>query len=186
MTDPVADSPYQASLQKTLESFWENLSGGLPFLQAGIDDTSVVLLGTSLVDELLKFALLSGFHAPAVSNTLVEGVFKGDGPLSRFSDRIKLCTALGLVRDDIRHDLTILRSVRNDFAHSYTTLRLADYQALDSLKITSNVPIIQDDEPRRLKFKRCCAAMLYNLSHLTLMYIAKDRFVSKNLGTIQK
>ena len=181
MGEPIKNTGYDMS--EAIAAFHQGVSGGLPFLGPNLDDTSVVVLATSLLDELLKFVLLGGFHAPSTSNTLVDTVFKGDGPLSRFSDRIKICTALGIIRDDIQHDLSVLRGIRNDFAHSHQPLRLSGFTSVKSLKTTSNLTIEDGDEHRRI-FKACCAGLVPQIAALTLMHIARGRFINKNQAAI--
>ena len=133
--------------------------GGFPFLRDGLDDIGLVMQATSLIDQLLRLILLSGFRSETISKTLISKIFEGTGPLSTFSGRIAVCTALGLTSSDVRHDLSIVRTVRNAFAHSYEPLSLSLYQSIKSLKVATPHEI-HDTNPYRLKFKQSCAGMV--------------------------
>jgi hypothetical protein len=156
---------------------------GLPFLQKGLDDSSVVLLATSLLDDFLKFSLVAGFHASATSKTLVARVFEGEGPLSRFSHRITVCTALGIIKGDTRHDLGLVKDIRNIFAHSHTVFHLSDIPKTMSLRVNCPYEIDEPDSSRQ-KFKCSCVGMIGSLATQSMMYIARGRFIDKNIDGI--
>jgi DNA-binding MltR family transcriptional regulator len=144
-----------------------------------------VLLATSLIDEFLKFVLISGFRADAASKRLMETVFSGNGPLATFSAKISVCSALGLVGgQDVRHDLTLLRKIRNDFAHAYTERKLSDFAQCASLRIAASLDI-QDADSMRKKFKYSCAGIIPHLALSALVNIAKDRFINANQEGLQ-
>jgi DNA-binding MltR family transcriptional regulator len=151
----------------------------LPFLEDGLDDATLVLLATSLVDELLKIALVAGFHKNAVSRRRIEDVFTGHGPLATFSAKISVSSLLGLTTANVRHDLTILRKIRNDFAHSHQQLHLNDFANCLSLKLISKLNIADKSE-NRTRFKHSCAAIIGQLATATLIRNAQYRFISKN------
>ena len=47
-----------------------------------------------------------------------DDLFSNNGPLGTFSSRINLAYSLGLIPNDIRRDLHLLRKIRNEFAHN--------------------------------------------------------------------
>jgi DNA-binding MltR family transcriptional regulator len=153
--------------------------GELPFLQDGLDDIGVVMQATSLIDRFLRLVLLSGFRSNTISKSLIDKIFEGYGPLSSFSNRIAVCTALGLAGSDVRHDLSIIRNIRNDFAHSYKKLSLSHYQSIKTLKVVTSLPI-HDDNLYRLRFKQSCVGIIGSLCNFAIFATAKDRFISKN------
>ena len=183
MVRPVAnDSSYDLAAE--FGSLTAQTKDGLPFLRAGLTDTETVLQGTSLIDEYLKFVLITGFNSAVVSKRLIEAVFSGHGPLATFSAKISVCTALGLVLGDVRHDLGILRNIRNDFAHSYAGPKLSDCRQCESLRVTANVTVIDDNLNRR-KFKLSCAGILPHLAVSALLDVAKGRFISANAEAVK-
>ncbi len=157
----------------------------IPFLAASLDDTTLVLLGTSLVDDFLKLALVSGFTKRAVSKRRVVQIFEGEGALATFSAKISLSTLLGLTISNAAHDLTILRKIRNRFAHSHERLYLREFPACLALKMVSKLDIADDVEERR-KLKHSCAAIIGQLSTATLLRNAQLSFVTNNPDGVQK
>ena len=47
----------------------------------------------------------------------IDELFHHLGPLASFSGRIELCYALGLLPNQARRDLHLIRKIRNDFGH---------------------------------------------------------------------
>ena len=76
-------------------------------------DRAVAVLGPAYADALLEDLL----RAFLVAGKSADALLDVDRPLGSFSSRIDLAHALGLIRDDTRHDLHLMRRVRNDFAH---------------------------------------------------------------------
>lgn len=150
-----------------------------PFFAPGLDDTTLVLLATSMLDEFLKMELVAGFMKGSVSKRRVTHIFGAEGALGTFSAKISLATLLGLLKDNGAHDLGLLRKIRNSFAHSHKQLHLRDFPACRMLKLTSKAQISDDVEERR-KFKSSCAAILGQLAAATTVRIAQYRFLTKN------
>jgi energy-converting hydrogenase Eha subunit A len=156
-----------------------------PFLAAGIGDTTLVVLGTSVLDEFLKMVLVAGFMSGAVSKRRVEQVFGSEGALGTFSAKIGLATLLGLTHENSSHDLKILRKIRNSFAHSHEQLHLRDFSSCLALKMVSRLTIV-DDVEERLKFKQSCAAIMGQLATATMIRNAQYRFMTKNPEGVKK
>jgi hypothetical protein len=156
-----------------------------PFIATDLDDTTLVLLGTSMIDEFLKLVLVSGFTKTTVSKRRVAHIFEGDGALATFSAKISLATLLGLTTSDATHDLTLLRKIRNRFAHSHERLYLRDFPACLSLRLTSKLDVFDENEQRR-KFKHSCAAIIGLLSTGTVVRIAAFRFLDKNADGVRQ
>lgn len=159
--------------------------GDYPFLRPDIDDISMVMLATSLIDRVLRLVLLAGFRSSAISNKLIKKIFESDGPLSTFAGRIDVCRALGLISYDIQNDIAIMKSIRNEFAHSFAPKQLADYPEINSLKVRTTQEI-RDDKAYRLKFKQSCVGIVGNLFNRALFETAKDRFVAKNTEGVRR
>lgn len=160
--------------------------GAYLFLQKDLNDTSVVILATSLLDKLLKVMILSKFRSGVVTNTFVETIFTGgNGPLASFAGKTHIAVGLGLVRADVRHDLKIIRDIRNDFAHSHTELVLANFSGCRSLKLRSNLAI--DDQPiERARFKHSCAAIVPHLAMSAIINVAEARVLESHSAEVRR
>jgi hypothetical protein len=77
-------------------------------------DRGMVLILSGFLEEVLLQLLLSFFAADADRQTLADGA---GSPLASLSSRIALSHALGLIDDDDRKELGLIRNIRNDFAH---------------------------------------------------------------------
>ena len=155
------------------------------FLQPDLEDTTLVLLATSLIDEFLKIVLIAGFRRDVVSKRRIEDVFGWNGALGTFSAKISLCALLGLTTTDVRHDLTILRKIRNDFAHSYNPLSLKDFPGCAALRLTSKMEIPEASDVRR-RFKQSCLGVIGRLAFATMIKTAQQRFLSKNTEAVME
>src|SRR5262249_9673309 len=79
------------------------------------DDKGVAITCGSMVDDRLRWVLETRFIPTADRNWL----FKVPGPLQAFAAKIELAYALGLIREDTRIELNIIRKIRNEFAHGF-------------------------------------------------------------------
>ena len=109
----------QTYLQSRIEAFVKVTSGRTFFEKvAKLDDYSLAMISTTFLDELLAYAIIIKTRR-IVDKTLFTQVFKGDSaPLSRFSYKIRVARLMGILSDDVFHDLGILKKIRNDFAHN--------------------------------------------------------------------
>lgn len=154
------------------------------FLAPTLNDTTLVIVATSIIDKFLEIVLISGFHKDIVGKRLLAAVFEGQGALATFSSKTSLCNLLGLTTADVRHDLTILRKVRNAFAHSREELSLKQFPVVLGLKAYSALEIEDSDE--RKKFKHSCVGIIGQLSIAAMVRVAQHRFVTKNPEEIRK
>ncbi len=115
----------EAMLVNYFRPYTDAIKGGYPFIDATLDDTTVVLLATSGIDIYLRVSILSRFRKAPGSDEMAE-IFEGYGPLASFDSKIRLCAMLGLVVGDAKHDLLILKKIRNLFAHSPGIKRFSD------------------------------------------------------------
>jgi DNA-binding MltR family transcriptional regulator len=94
----------------------ESLGDNFFLRAATLDDRSLAIVVTSMLDRFLALAVITRF-GNIVTEKEYERVFEGTGPLSGFAAKISLCSVLGIVIGEMNHDLTIMRKIRNDFAH---------------------------------------------------------------------
>jgi hypothetical protein len=89
-------------------------------------DREVALLGASVLETCLEFAILSKF--PDISNDDKNGLFGRDddketgGILSTMSSRVLLAHVLSIISNEMRDDLSKIKHIRNLFAHSPTSV----------------------------------------------------------------
>lgn len=77
-------------------------------------DRGTALVGAALLGARLERILRNHFITGKSANELLNG---GSAPLASFSARIKCCHALGLITDNEKQDIDIIRAIRNAFAH---------------------------------------------------------------------
>lgn len=104
MSDSVED--FKAKLLSDVLAFRRELT---PESDRGCALFAAAYLDRALSDLLYVF-LVAG-------KKIEEDLFKGNTPLSSFSSRIKMAFYLGLISNDVRRDLDLIRAIRNDFAH---------------------------------------------------------------------
>lgn len=157
----------------------EAMTGGFAFLADGLSDAEKVILATSMLDKALQLALTITFYKGAVSNTLMDRVFKGTGPLSTFSSKIDLAHIQGLTDENQNNDLKILRKVRNDFAHSLGPRRISEFASCDNLRLRSEL-VITSPTVRETNFLHSCAALVAQIMVCIVAVLAKHQIVSEN------
>ena len=100
----------QSDYSKDLEYFRSLLSES--------DRGCVILLAERISDELRNMHEEYIVSKTEQSKKKIDELFSGFGPLSSFSNRIKLGHAYGLIPKDDYEDLERLRKIRNLSAHS--------------------------------------------------------------------
>jgi hypothetical protein len=90
------------------------------------DDRAAVLVAGAMVDNLLAYCLLMTFRF-GVNPDVVENLLYGDsGALNNMSAKVKVLYALGIIDDDLRRELELLREIRNIFAHTSHRISFSD------------------------------------------------------------
>ena len=82
---------------------------------------SIVLTRTAQVEAVLQRLLET--RMPNLSNRLREKLFTGYGPFSSLSAKIDTLFAMGMLTEELRRELHVVRELRNLFAHSPKHLR---------------------------------------------------------------
>jgi hypothetical protein len=82
-------------------------------LQNESSDRAKAIIGAAFLDTLLKH-LFSAFMYGDKKNEMLKS---GPGPLGSFYARILAAYHFGLITNEEKHDLDIIRKIRNDFAH---------------------------------------------------------------------
>ncbi len=126
-------------------------------------DRGTAVLASSVLDELLELLILARFIE--IGSERREMLFEKMGaPLSSFSAKIELIFALGVISNEARLALHLIRDIRNKFAHRIEPLQF-DHPSVAELIKTRATPGIQAmDKSNREKFLamfHAMAAILY-------------------------
>ncbi len=110
-------------------------------------DRAAVVLGACKIDMLLA-ETLSKFLLPTKGPT--DDLLGGDGPLSTFSARIKMCNRLGIIDDNFARLLNVFRRLRNEFAHHVGSSSLSEEPARDRVRALAQ-PFLKHEHFRKLQ-----------------------------------
>jgi DNA-binding MltR family transcriptional regulator len=111
-----------------------------------MDDAGIALMGAAYLDHALELLLKSQFRplSPDDERRLFDGA--QNGILGTFSAKIRMAYAIGLLLDELYHDLLLINGIRNAFAHSLhndvfftNDLIIADCEKLSYVKRLARV-----------------------------------------------
>lgn len=102
-------------LQKEIPDFMDSMSLFAKLQSA--DDYSATIISASLLETSLETLLLT--HFIPMGKEHQDDIFSdgGNGPLSSFSAKIRICYAMGLISSTTRSQIEIVKNIRNHFAH---------------------------------------------------------------------
>jgi len=127
--DPAAltsqmDSASQATGVDEFEAFYKEF--------ASESDRASAVLGAAKIDDILMRILNSRLVPPV--DTKSDELLAANGPLGTMSARIDMVYRLGLISEDFRRSLHLIRKIRNTFAHNLEGCSFA----LSSVKSQTN------------------------------------------------
>lgn len=97
-----------------------------------------IIAVTSLLDEQLRYCIsikMSASRGAFPTKSVIDSVFKGTNTLASFGDKISFCTAFGLIPNDIRGDLGVLKDLRNVYAaHTFMPISFDDPEIVAQCK----------------------------------------------------
>ena len=97
-------------------------------------DRGCVIMGAALLADALEDLLRSFFRqSPEAVGSIIDPLFGGYAPLATFSARIQLAFAIGILPEDLRSKIEIVRRLRNEFAHAWGPIDFEDAQCADRL-----------------------------------------------------
>ena len=118
-------------------------------------DRGIAVITAAVLDELLQMLLIARFIK--LGSQHKEALFDKIGaPLSSFSAKIELAFALGVISNEARLALHLVRDVRNKFAHRIEPLTF-DHPEVAKLMET-RAPQSVNTMPISFKGKRCFQA----------------------------
>ena len=135
-------------------------------------DRGCALVLAANLDNRLQALLESFFIEQPKSKR--NAIFKGNGCLSTFSSRIKIAFAVGLLGDDERHDLDIIRDIRNDFAHDESSIGFSTRSVRDrcnSMRLYQNM---KSDRPE-IDFSQDNSRSKFQITSVSLCLMLEDR-----------
>lgn len=109
------------------------------------NDRSAAIVGAAFLETRLEEIIKTQW--PPISNTMDERLFSGYGPLSGFSAKIDVATAMGLLDEHMRADLHKIRLLRNDAAHIESPF---SFDSQESKKRLSEIRIIRNMQIDRI------------------------------------
>lgn len=114
----IKDSPHDFVSLTQNKELWDEVINS--------SDRNAVLIAGAAFDTLLE-RLLKGYlvQDSSVSNKIAES--------SVFASKINLCFSLGLISEDEKNDLNILRDIRNAFAHNIFGCDFSNQQITDAV-----------------------------------------------------
>ena len=132
-------------------------------------DRGAVLVTASMLDDILKQLLLARLLDGDHSKKLFAGP---NAPLGTFSSRIIAARAVGVISEQWKKELNLLRKIRNDFAHSVSA-SLEDVSTLDKCNALTlcTDEVATTAEGARTKYWMSATAIILN----SLNYLQEGR-----------
>ena len=114
-------------------------------------DRGTAVVAAALLEELLQHAVLD--RLIELSSERREALFDRNGaPLSTFSAKIEMSFALGVINNDARLALHVIRDIRNIFAHSIDPISFDDPEVASIIDNRSSKGVKAMADNRRNKF----------------------------------
>lgn len=106
------------------------------------------------------------------------------GPLGTFSSRIDAAYLLGIIGENVRRDIHLIRKIRNEFGHSHKPLLFTDERIRDRCRELFHFHAIETTDDPRKKFVKTTMSILavlntdlHRIQHLspgTDLYVGKE------------
>lgn len=140
-----------------------------------------VLISAGYLEEQLKRILLAFMVEDNRAEDLVEGP---NAPLGTFSARTTACYVLGLISENERDDLVLIRRIRNEFAHQvHTSFETPSIVSrCDQLKFSAENYVKPDGTPIEVEadrqFATSAVILILRLTNRA-QYVEKERRTSR-------
>lgn len=165
--------------QAAFLKFHPHLTAFLPYLDTLNKESprGKVLISSGFLEQQLKEILLTFLVDDTKVPELVEG---GNAPLGTLAARISACYAMGLITEDERHDLNLIRGIRNDFAHSFHTTFETETVRSRCQQLRKKAPAYTDDQGVQVgttaegQFTSAAVALILAYT-VRPMYVIKER-----------
>ena len=147
------------------------------------DRGAAILLATHL-EDVLQFALIQRLK---IDHKRFNDIFGYDAAMGNFDRKVRVAHAIGIITDETRSTLDIIRRIRNAFAHalipiSFNTSEVANACSLlevppclpPSSSSASGAPEESAPLPRQ-KYQRACEVISHNLLVVSGAYVTLTR-----------
>jgi DNA-binding MltR family transcriptional regulator len=145
------------------------------------NDRGAVILGVSMIDEMLRRVLETYFIADGKSAHELLSPDVAYAPLSSFGAKISLAFCLGLISSEERHDMRILKNIRNLFAHELSLLVL---QHPPIAKQIAKLKLVEDTEDPPSSEEEKFYTTMYSL--MASLFIRQLAIYGKRQGRIEE
>jgi len=148
-------------------------------------DRALIILACSAIDVLLKRIIEKKFIAVSHKKEKLLGKTQ---PLSSFHSKIEIAYRIGVISENLKRDLNILRDMRNIYAHNLDDTTLEDKEMVDRINtIMINCPKVEHNSKNgnrnpsnRRRIEIFIGTVLVSLNN-TLKQIEKINNTSKEL-----
>jgi hypothetical protein len=120
MTDNADVNVLAIDLLATISDLAKQAQSGKALIYAGI------------VEDWLQKLLIH--HMRPLSNTMLQRLFEGYGPVSSFSGRADIAFAFDLISEEVFQDLRIIKDIRNQFAHTVDPVHFDSKEIVESCR----------------------------------------------------
>ena len=105
-------------------------------------DRACAVLGFATLDALVERVLRAWLHP-----NIPEELFEGSGALSTSIAKIDMAYSLGLISENERRDLHLLRKIRNEFAHAFDHDLVFSTPAISNRLSALSLPALLETNP---------------------------------------
>ncbi|MCG6155684.1 MltR family transcriptional regulator [Rubinisphaera margarita] len=143
-------------------------------------DRGCALMVASFLDSKLEQLLTAKF---VNDQKIATEHLSQSGPLGTFSARIDAAYLLGLIGENVRRDLHLIRRIRNEFGHSHLPLEFSDDRIRNRCNELFHFHLIEPaHDPRKMFVKTTIsilAVLNSDLERIKHVAPAKDLFLTK-------
>jgi len=116
-------------------------------------DRGAIILAATYVEDMLELKIM--LYMPGLHNDepTRRRMFEGDGQIATFSRKTELAYALGIIDDDYRKKIDLIREIRNACAHSRKPLSMKTEVLRTACEVVVRdiLPIFEPDKPLLLR-----------------------------------
>jgi len=148
---------------------------------------------TSLLDEELRWCItlkMSASRGSIPSRTAIDAVFEGTNVLASFGDKISFSSAFGLLPNELKGDIGILKEIRNQFAaHTFLPISFDDPEIssrCQNLQSKMRVGGKEFENENERKFVGSVYTIVITLIYVAFLLIDEHKIVSASADLIIK
>ena len=181
-----SENPIDVSVE--FSRFLEGLKTGASPFTTKMSARERIITVTSYLDEELRFCItlkMSSSRGSLPSKSTLTSIFEGTGALASFSDKISFCAAFGLLPNELKGDLNILKDIRNQYAaHTFLPVTFDDPLIVARCNDLQRKLGIADNEfenESERRFVESAWMIVMIMLLIILILIQEHKFISKNM-----